>query len=167
MRARIINLQYEDRDVESNRPYLEFYQQHGGPIFEAFDRRIDARMEITRNIYEGIKFRSSNGMEEIYYFNIEDVKTAVPIMNGIIDERARMAERKKEIEVEGRLLDAQIKQSGAEFLAQEAERRATQSDERAIFFEEMVDELATQTHIRLLRFIQKKIKIFIAEAQSL
>jgi len=160
MKARIVDIKYEDREVQENRTSLEFWRQHGSPAFDAFDSRINPMMEITREVYDGVKLRSADGREETYFLNSKDVVKVIPMIAYIVEARARAAELKKEHEVAEHLHIAEMKRWNAEL-------RMKQSDDRARYLEECIDELLEKTHIRFLRFIEKQLRMFIAEARSL
>ena len=43
--------------------------------------------DIVREVFEGVRFKEWNGNDILYYFNIEEINKAMPILKGIIEAR--------------------------------------------------------------------------------
>jgi hypothetical protein len=92
---RLVHFTEEEMVVPERREHFDF--------FKLGDRHIDVfaapesmfrSMDIERRVFEGIKMYDPRSGEQVYYFDIEEAKKAMPIIGGIISSRCEKAERR-------------------------------------------------------------------------
>jgi len=85
--ARIVNFTFEDVVVPTLQPVLSRFLMEGLSRRSVWESPDVPMTNYGRKEYEGLRFNDGLGNQVVYYFNFDDVKLAMPLIEGIINSR--------------------------------------------------------------------------------
>ena len=94
--ARLIHLSFEEVALPDYKPDYTVYRQKGQLSVDFdVDAFAQSPLQFERKVLRGMRMRDENGDVQWFYFDLEQFKEAMPIINGIINSQIEQVRQEK------------------------------------------------------------------------